>query len=101
MAPSAEIHFERVAVTPEQIEEWDLPTRPTKRSDTRARGFEGDSVEVDAIPPDQLRELARERIERHVDRRALRLTRQVEALERRTLQDMLESLDSDPDGAAS
>jgi len=29
MAPRAEIHFERIAVTPEQIEQWNLPTRPT------------------------------------------------------------------------
>src|SRR6202030_2583182 len=33
MAPAAEIHFERLAVTPEQIKDWDLPTRPTKTSD--------------------------------------------------------------------
>ena len=30
-APDAEIYFERIAVTPEQIEDWDLPTRPTKK----------------------------------------------------------------------
>ena len=34
LAPSAEIIFERIAVTPEQIEVWDLPTRPTKTSDS-------------------------------------------------------------------
>jgi hypothetical protein len=36
MAPYAEIHFKRLAVTPRQIEAWNLPTRPTKKSDTRA-----------------------------------------------------------------
>ena len=36
----------RLAVTEEQIEEWSLPTRPTKRSDSRARSF-GSSVSVD------------------------------------------------------
>ncbi len=30
-APYSEIHFERVAVRREQIDEYDLPTRPTKR----------------------------------------------------------------------
>ena len=30
-APDAEIHFKRVAVHPEQIREWNLPTRPTKK----------------------------------------------------------------------
>ena len=39
LAPDAEIFFERIAVTPEQIEHWDLPTRPTKTSDTRAKNF--------------------------------------------------------------
>ena len=39
LAPDAEIIFERIAVTPEQIEEWGLPTRPTKASDSRAKGF--------------------------------------------------------------
>src|SRR5262249_42293270 len=34
-APSATIHFERVAVTPKQIEDWNLPGRPTKTKDTR------------------------------------------------------------------
>ena len=30
LAPDAEIFFERIAVTSDQISEWDLPTRPTK-----------------------------------------------------------------------
>ena len=30
-APDADVTFERVAVTPEQIAEWELPTRPTKK----------------------------------------------------------------------
>ena len=65
-APDAEIHFQRVAVVPWQIEEWDLPTRPTKKSDSRSKSFEGESVEVDAIPPDTLRALTRECIKQHI-----------------------------------
>ena len=65
-APGAEIHFERVAVTPEQIAEWNLPSRPTKQTDSRASAFEGESTEVDAIEPDTLRALCRECIERHI-----------------------------------
>ena len=38
LASGAEIHFERIAVTPEQIAGWHLPTRPTKTSDTRSKG---------------------------------------------------------------
>lgn len=84
-APKAEIHFERVAVLREQIEQWNLPTRPTKRSDTRARNFRGDSVELDAIPAEQLRALVRDCIERHIDPRRLRATERIEAEERVTL----------------
>jgi hypothetical protein len=67
-APSSEIQFERVAVRREQIEEYSLPTRPTKRRANHGRGLhEGDSVEVDAIPPAQLLDLVRGVIEQHVD----------------------------------
>jgi hypothetical protein len=95
MAPEAEIHFERVAVLPVQIQEWNLPTRPTKRTDSRARGFEGESVEVDAIPPGQLRALVRECIEQHVDRQRLDVLCVAERSEREILQQMAASLNSD------
>ena len=66
MAPDAEIHFERVAVTTEQIAHWNLPTRPTKTSDSRSRNFGDISVELDAIEPDLLRGLVKEVIEQHL-----------------------------------
>jgi hypothetical protein len=66
LAPYAEITFERIAVTPEQIADWDLPTRPTKASDTRAKNFGEISVELDAIEPNQLRALVQEAIEIHL-----------------------------------
>ena len=49
----ADINFERIAVTPEQVHQWNLPTRPTKKTDTRSRSFKGASVELDAIPPSE------------------------------------------------
>jgi single-stranded DNA-binding protein len=77
MALAAEIHFERVAVTAEQIGDWNLPTRPTKTSDTRSRNFGNISVELDAIDPSRLRGLVMEVIERHLppDRRTRRRSR--------------------------
>jgi len=86
------VRFERVAVTPEQIRDWDLPTRPTKTSDSRAEGFEGASVELDAIPPARLKELTRECIERHINPRALEQTKKTERLERETLRDFAKEL---------
>jgi hypothetical protein len=85
-APAASVVFERIAVTPEQITLWDLPTRPTKGSDSRAAKFVGESVEVDAIPASSLRDLVRMYIEQHIDRGQLALTRQVEASERAGLE---------------
>jgi hypothetical protein len=81
-APGAEIHFERVAVTRAQVDAWDLPTRPTKKTDTRAAKFIGDSVELDAIPARTLRGLVRDRIEQHVDQDHLKYLRIAEASER-------------------
>jgi len=67
MAPDAEIYFERIAVTEEQITEWNLPSRPTKSSDTRSKNFGSTiSVELDAIDPNTLRALVQETIERHL-----------------------------------
>jgi hypothetical protein len=84
-APGAEIHFSRPAVTREQVKEWDLPSRPTKTTDTRAKKFVGTSVELDAIPVQRLRDLARERIERHIDKEQLAVLRVAETSERETL----------------
>jgi hypothetical protein len=66
LAPDANIYFERIAVTPYQIDAWSLPTRPTKASDSRAKGFAAESVELDAINPDALRELVQGVIEQHL-----------------------------------
>ena len=84
-APEADIHFERPAVTRQQADEWNLPTRPTKQTDTRAKKFSGSSVELDAIPAHRLRELVRGCIERHVDKQQLELLREAEKSERELL----------------
>ena len=82
MAPSADIHFQRLAVTPDQIADWDLPTRPTKATDTRAKGFGDISVELDAIEPDALREIVRQAIERHLPAERFEVLKAAEASER-------------------
>ena len=83
MASDAEIIFERLAVTPEQIVEWNLPSRPTKASDTRAAKFDSDiSVELDAIEPNQLRALVQEAIERHLPPVQFEILKAVEESER-------------------
>lgn len=72
---------ERVALTPEQIEELRLPPQPGKWSSSRARafaeehaelfesvyGFDLVQIELDAIPPDTLRSVYREGIDEYFD----------------------------------
>lgn len=84
-APEATIHFEKVAVTREQVDTMGLMTRPTKKTDSRSKNFDGESVEVDAITPPVLREMAENVILRHIDPEALAGIRNVEKIERDTL----------------
>ena len=88
-APDAEVHFERIAVNPIQIDIYDLPTRPTKKTDTRSNSFQGDSVDVDAIPPNDLRELAKDCIVRHIDPGVWERTQRIEEEERAVLKEMV------------
>jgi hypothetical protein len=87
LAPDANIVFERIAVTPEQIADCDLPTRPTKASDTRAKAFGSSlSVELDAIEPNQLRALVQETIERHLPAEQFEALKAAEQSEREIIQ---------------
>lgn len=84
--PEVEFAVERVSLTPEQITQHHLPTRPTKREGNRhAKRFEGESVELDALPPRVLKELVRGAIERHITRDSLDALRAAEASERELL----------------
>lgn len=94
LAPDAEIYFERLAVLPEQIFEWKLPSRPTKTTDTRAKAWSGgESVELDAIPPDWLRTIVRQAIEQHLPRHDLEKLKAIEEQERETLREFISSFE--------
>ena len=82
LAPDAEINFERLAVTPQQIRQWRLPTRPTKKTDTRSKGFGNISVELDAIEPNRLREIVQNAIEQHLPPERFEVLKAVEESER-------------------
>jgi hypothetical protein len=64
-----EIHFKRLAVLDEQIERWNLPLRPNKAGDPRTKQFrrKAGSVELDAIPAEELPNIVRDCIEPHID----------------------------------
>jgi hypothetical protein len=95
MAPAADITFERLAVTPEQIAAWNLPTRPTKTSDTRAKGFGAISVELDAIEPNRLREIVQRATERHLPPRQFKVLKAAEESERTLIRRLVASVTSD------
>lgn len=79
----------RIAVTPEQIRAWRLPTREVKKSDKQAPDFirqYGDiSCELDAISPNTLRQLVRDHLEEHMDPTRLRTLKLAEEEERKGL----------------
>jgi len=87
-----EVHVERLAVDRAQIDEYQLPTRPTKTTDSRARKFMQyhgtGSVELDALPPAVLRSLVKDSIERHMDPDQLRTLKLAERQERDLLREV-------------
>lgn len=81
--PDADFTLERVALTPDQVTAYSLPTRPTKRvGNKHALAFDGDSVELDALPSRVLKEMVREVIERHIDPDEMAILRTAEDSER-------------------
>jgi hypothetical protein len=78
--------IERIALTEEQIEQYRLPTRPTKcQGNPHARDFRGESVELDALPSSVLRDLVRECIGQHISQHELNILREAEKSERNFL----------------
>lgn len=86
-----EFNFERIAVNPDQIKYYKLLTRPTKKTDSRAKNFEGESVEVDALPPHVIRNLVETNISQHIDGMAWEREIEIEAMERETFDRMADA----------
>jgi hypothetical protein len=78
---------ERIALTKEQIEQYRLPTRPTKlKGNPHAKDFKGRSVELDALPSRILRQLVTECIERHITSEQVSILRTTEDSERELIE---------------
>ena len=81
-----DVVFTHVAVTEEQVRSLRFPTRPPKRESTADKAWPHDfACELDAIPPDTLRQMVCECIERHLPRHQLEILKQAERSERATL----------------
>ena len=83
------VEFVRVAILPWQIEEFRLPTRPVKETDTRAKGWMGGCVEIDTLSGKQIRELLEDEIDNYVDRGAWDRTQAIEKAERETMTNLM------------
>jgi hypothetical protein len=68
--------FVRAAVTPEQIERFQLPTAPPKKKDKRSAFTDTRTVQAEALPPDVLQAEIVAVLEEFVDQDALRRQRE-------------------------
>lgn len=82
--------FERLAVTPAQIVELNLPTATPKSTDRRR--FEGETVQAEAIAPDVLVRIVREAIEARINPVVLATTLAREQRDRERLMANLDRL---------
>lgn len=57
--------MERIAVTPQQVEDMHLPTAPAKATDRRS--FTGLTTQCEAIPPSELRVIVRDKVLEYLD----------------------------------
>jgi hypothetical protein len=88
----AKIELYRVALNPDQIARYSLPTRPGKKTDSRHARFAAvygdDCVELDALPPDVLSAMVRRCIGLHIDQEEFAKAKMVEQAARETLQNL-------------
>lgn len=80
----------RIALNAEQVVEYDLPEMPGKETDTRANSFiqrhgRLAQVELDALPPETLRELFTRELAEHVDTSAFKEQLEQEERDRKAL----------------
>ena len=94
--PDVDLRFHRIAITPEQIEHYNLPTKPRKKTDRRVLHITS-TVEAEAMPAHILRQLLRDHVERFLPADALRIAKVAEDQERYRLIDLVEQLE---DGGA-
>jgi hypothetical protein len=79
--PDVALTFHRIAITPDQIEDLDLPSKPRKAGDRRALHVRA-TVEAEAMPAHLMRALLRQEIEQFLPAQALHVARAAEESER-------------------
>jgi hypothetical protein len=62
-----QVEIHRLALTTAQVDQYGIQAAARKSKDEGFIGYHGQAVELDALPPDQLRALIRGTIESHID----------------------------------
>ncbi len=88
------LEFHRIAINEAQIDEYDLPRKPRKSGDIRARHVL-ETVEAEALPAGTLRQVLRDSIEHYLPKRALEIAMVAEENERDGMQLLARHLDED------
>jgi len=87
-----DLTFQRLGITAEQIEEYDLPTKPRKAGDKRSLEVKS-TVEAEAMPAHVLREILRDAVEALLPDDALMVAKAAEESERAGLLALAGKLD--------
>ncbi|KZX99570.1 hypothetical protein A3747_03340 [Sulfitobacter sp. HI0076] len=62
------VQFHRIALTSEQVVQYDLPTAPPKASDTRSRKWTGGGTcQLESLPPNTIADIVSNAILSHID----------------------------------
>ena len=88
------LHFERVAINREQIDRYNLPTKPRKTSDRRRLDIQ-QTVEAEAMPAKTMRALVRDKIESYLESGALAVARIAVESERELMGEIANLIDYD------
>lgn len=92
-----EIKVEKIALNWDQVQAWQLPPNPAKKSDSRYKAYIAkygtECWEVDALPPDDLQELVRGAIGGHLDEGLMAEVKDKEEADKTKLRGFIEGLD--------
>ena len=92
------VSLDRIALTEDQVREWQLPPAPTKTTDSRAGSWNGvGQVELDAVEPHHLKTLVKDAIDRYFDQDTFDILKVEEDIQRdqyrKALRDFVEGFD--------
>lgn len=97
--PRLGLEVKKIALTPEQVEEYDPPPNPAKMTDSRAEEYVKkhgmSSWEVDALPPRVLRQIIEDELDEIIDQDLVNEIKAKEEADKNRLREALLSLDKD------